>query len=335
MSLDCTPIPLNTESIMDKNQQFPVKKIRVTLIIQLFLGVLLLFIPSTSMAQGGSWTSKKNMPTIRLGLSTAVVGGKIYAIGGVKYHSNRAISNVEVYDPESDTWEARANMPTARWGLTTAVVDGIIYAIGGVTAIYTSNDQFLGVVEAYDPATDTWTKKRNMPSPRGELVSGVVNGKIYVIGGGGGLTRVGRYDPQTNSWSTKASLPEPRSAAGAAAVDGVIYVVAGQKGFGGGFKTVFAYNAATNKWTRKNDMPFGTVKFATCSSNGLIYIIGGGPNDPTDPVYSIVQVYDTQTDSWSYRANMPTSRLWQSANIVNDRLYAIGGSTTWTLRGIG
>jgi hypothetical protein len=37
--------------------------------------------------------------------------------------------------------------------------------------------------EAYDPATDTWATKANLPTARYGLCAGVVNGIVYVIGG--------------------------------------------------------------------------------------------------------------------------------------------------------
>jgi hypothetical protein len=38
-------------------------------------------------------------------------------------------------------------------------------------------------VDEYNPATDTWTKKPDMPAPRDCHSASVVNDKIYVIGG--------------------------------------------------------------------------------------------------------------------------------------------------------
>lgn len=53
-------------------------------------------------------------------------------------------------------------------------------------------------VEEYDPVTDTWTEKVNMPTPRISLSTSVVNGKIYAIGGWNGdqfiLSTVEEYD---------------------------------------------------------------------------------------------------------------------------------------------
>ncbi len=42
----------------------------------------LLGMASISLAAGGTWTKKSDMPTPRHGFSTAVVGGWIYTIGG-------------------------------------------------------------------------------------------------------------------------------------------------------------------------------------------------------------------------------------------------------------
>jgi hypothetical protein len=73
-------------------------------------------------------------------------------------------------------------MPTARYGVATSVVNGVIYAVGG------NNGGFLGTVEAYDPASDTWTTKASMPTVRYLLSASVVNGVIYAVGGSSTFT---------------------------------------------------------------------------------------------------------------------------------------------------
>ena len=47
-----------------------------------------------------------------------------------------------------------------------AAVNGKIYVIGGVTS--NGVNQPLVTVEAYDPATDTWTKEGDMPTGRSD-----------------------------------------------------------------------------------------------------------------------------------------------------------------------
>jgi N-acetylneuraminic acid mutarotase len=55
----------------------------------------------------------------------------------------------------------------------------------------------LSTVEAYDPATDTWTTKAPMPTARQGLAAAVVNGSLYAIGGYNGsyLSTVESYTP--------------------------------------------------------------------------------------------------------------------------------------------
>jgi hypothetical protein len=50
-------------------------------------------------------------------------------------------------------------MPTARWLGASAVVNNLVYAIGGRSSANVS----LSVVEAYNPATDTWSTMAPMP----------------------------------------------------------------------------------------------------------------------------------------------------------------------------
>ncbi|MBI1926641.1 hypothetical protein HYR99_20670 [Candidatus Poribacteria bacterium] len=140
-----------------------------------------------SFAEEGKWTRKADMPTARSHLSTSVVNGKIYAIGG--YNKN-LLQTVEEYNPATNKWTKRADMPTAREGLSTSVVNGQIYAIGGELLA----PGFLSTMELYFPERDRWTKGTDMPTARAKLSTSVVNGVIYAIGG-------------TDLWPAGAALP--------------------------------------------------------------------------------------------------------------------------------
>ena len=132
---------------------------------------------------GDSWTRKTDMPTARHFPGMSVFDGKIYVIGGIRHCDYASsLSTVEEYDPATDTWTTRASMPTARTALTTSVVDGKIYAIGGVQS-YKSTATVFSTVEEYDPATDAWVTKAEMPTARQSLSTSTINGKIYAIGG--------------------------------------------------------------------------------------------------------------------------------------------------------
>lgn len=149
-----------------------------------------------------SWRAVTGLPTPRLGLATAVMGGKLYAIGGYAEANDPGRTVVEAYDPASDAWVARSPMPTPRLAVAAATLGGVIYAVGGTP----DNATVVGKVEAYDPVTDAWTAKADMPTARALVALEAVGGRLYAIGGGPdpatGTTAVEIYDPATDSWTS-------------------------------------------------------------------------------------------------------------------------------------
>jgi N-acetylneuraminic acid mutarotase len=271
------------------------------------------------------WTRKADMPTARFGLSTGVVDGKVYAIGGGKTMYGAYLSTVEEYDPATDTWTKKADMPTARNGHAAGVVNGKIYVIGGEPSAQAS----IATVEEYDPATDTWTRKADMPTKRTFLCASAVNGKIYAIGGTT-TPAVEEYDPARDAWTKKADMPTQRSCLSASIVDGKIYVIGGVIGdvHNAPISTVEEYDAATDTWTRKANMPTARVFHSTSVVDGKIYAVGGAIWPGT--VFSTVEEYDPTTDTWTTKPDMPTARSMLSTSAVNGKIYAIGGTVIAT-----
>ena len=193
------------------------------------------------------WTRKADMPDARVYLSTSVVNGKIYAIGGAEHWGPPFLSTVEEYDTVTDKWTKKADMPTARAALSTSVVNGRIYAIGGTYLKHGTNDyNGLSVVEEYDPVTDKWTKKADMPTARLSLSTSVVNGKIHTIGGANRRTvfpSVEEYDPVTDKWTKKPDMLIPRVALSTSAVNGKIYAI------GGTSRTAPAFLSSVEEYT--------------------------------------------------------------------------------------
>ena len=77
-------------------------KKRISILLVLTLGLA-----SGSYSEEGIWTMKADMPTARSCLSTSVVNGKIYAIGGMRNANSGPLSVVEEYNPETDTWTTK------------------------------------------------------------------------------------------------------------------------------------------------------------------------------------------------------------------------------------
>jgi Invasin, domain 3/Kelch motif len=253
------------------------------------------------VAAPGRWESRALMPTPRGELAVGVANGQLYAVGG--YSSHGDLAAVEAYDPSTNSWSEKAAMPTPREGLAVGVVNGILYAIGGNargpaasgatigagkrgTAFnLQGSENVLNTVEAYDPATDTWTTRAPMPTARSQLAVAVVNGILYAIGGqsaAAGFTTVEAYDPETNRWSRKRPLPEAygRAALAAGQLNGLIYAVGGAYGYAE-TNLVDAYDPAADRWTAVQ--PLGTARqsLAVAVVNGRLYAVGGACYDDT------------------------------------------------------
>jgi N-acetylneuraminic acid mutarotase len=130
-----------------------------------------------------SWASLASMDQPLDHLGGVVIEGRIYAVGGRDKAINAHTDALSVYDPEADSWASLASMPTSRGGVAVATVAGLLYVFGGEGNADTDSGVF-AQSEVYDPATDQWTSLFNMPTPRHGLGAGVVDGQIYLPGGG-------------------------------------------------------------------------------------------------------------------------------------------------------
>ncbi|PAP76671.1 Kelch repeat-containing protein [Rubrivirga marina] len=137
------------------------------------------------------WTSAAPLPIPRNHLSSAVIGGQIYAIGGQQGHdeSRRFRSELHVYDPATDTWARRADLPVRRSHFEpgTTVWDGRILIVGGVGR-GAENNQAMDQITAYDPQSDTWTELDPLPVRLLGPVAQVIGGQLVVTHGGLGRT---------------------------------------------------------------------------------------------------------------------------------------------------
>jgi N-acetylneuraminic acid mutarotase len=222
------------------------------------------------------WAQKKNMPLPTHHAAIAAYNGKLYLFGGQAQlqpggPSQIPIDNTWEYDPANDSWKALAPMPTPRTAAVAAEVGGKIYVLGGasvhpgqkiVSLGPTVPHRSLDVNEVYDPKTNKWETRMTMPTARNHAAAGVVNGKIYVIGGRVGSSVITTssntnvvevYDPATDLWGAAGMrMPTSRSGMGWATYQNKIYIVGGQmydRNVFAAIRAVEGYDPATNTWT--------------------------------------------------------------------------------------
>ena len=307
------------------------------------LAMVLLF-AMTSNAAGEKWQVISELPTQRTEFATAVVDGKIYLIGGTLFENDRngpfGVSLVEVYDPQTNTWQRLTDMPTVRSEPSAAVVDGKIYVLAGYIGEDNqgANHEHLKVVEMYDPQTDTWVRKQDMPTPRTQFGVGVVAGKIYAIGGyvhprnrkpedPWRIDLVEAYDPASDTWAKRADMPTRRDGVQASVIRDTLYAIGGsgwpQVGAGGPFLgAIEVYEPRINRWTKRPDMPNPRSVFFTVVIADKIYLIGDSTAEER-PVP--IEVYDPATERWRLIPAAPSVELPFGVAAVNGKIYVFGG----------
>ncbi len=112
--------------------------------------------------------------------TTSPVSGTITAHWtGTKYEGTFSFNGgASTGTVELTGWSQHAPMPAARFSLAAAASGGIVYAIGGI-----GPDAWSSSVDAYNPATNSWTTVGQMATPRTGAGAVTINGKIYVVGG--------------------------------------------------------------------------------------------------------------------------------------------------------
>jgi N-acetylneuraminic acid mutarotase len=152
------------------------------------------------------------MPTPRRGLAAAVVGDRIYAMGGSNGSTPRSgtpSSVNEIYDVAANSWSSGTPMPTPRMDVVSVAHGGKIYVVGGWNRFLCGGA--CNTLEIYDPAHDSWTAGPPMPTARGSLTVETRGNTLYAIAGATTftvLTTINEaYDIDNNTWTPAPPKP--------------------------------------------------------------------------------------------------------------------------------
>lgn len=221
--------------------------------------------PSTDYATINDWSWVDTGPAYFRYTPTVATSadGVIYITGGAarpyreKTARSRVHESAEAWDAKTNRWREIAPMHHAR-DQHAAAVDrkGRLLVFGG-TAVSVGLERgedestedwdargasfdrqanmSLSSVEMYDPATNTWTERAPLPTPRQAMSADLgADGRIYVVGGAPSYMHpkpmdvVEIYDPEKDTWETGPPLVYPRrSHAVVATSDGKLYAIGG------------------------------------------------------------------------------------------------------------
>jgi N-acetylneuraminic acid mutarotase len=247
------------------------------------------------------------------------------------------------------SWKLAKPIPEGANEVIGAAIGGRIYVYGGQNA----QNAPMGLLEVYDPITDSWTKLKGNPVPVHHGAAATVGTKLYVFGGfrlpDNGKSgwypenKAWAYDTETQTWSALPPMPTPRGALAAVAVDKRIYVSGGAKipadidlpdGLSGGgpvelVGTLEVFDTETNTWSARKPMSLPRNHHDITYLDGKIYAIGGRVgscfSNGWSSNVSMNEAYDIATDVWSTRAPMPTARSGIGVAALNGKVHVLGG----------
>ncbi len=205
-------------------------------------------------------------------------------------------------------------------------------------------------VQAFDPASETWTTLGMPPLEMHHFQPVEHHGKIYVLGAFTGgwptetpIPNVYIYDPASDTWTEGPPIPEKRrrGAAGLVVHADHFYLISGiQNGHTDGHVAwLDRFAPQTGEWIELPDAPRARDHFQAVVLDNNLYVAGGrrssyGTGQPVELTVPEVDVYDFTFNRWrtlAPSANIPTERAGTTALRYHNKLVVIGGESQWGL----
>jgi len=128
----------------------------------------------------------KNIPEGRDHAGAAVVGDKMYVLGGRingQENTRDTVFILDLCDMKAGWKTSKSKMPTRRGGVSASAIGNKVYVLGGEGNTVVESGVF-DQVEAYDSVKDEWEMVATMKVPRHGTYAVAVRGGVYVPGGG-------------------------------------------------------------------------------------------------------------------------------------------------------
>jgi N-acetylneuraminic acid mutarotase len=199
-----------------------------------------------------AWSADGPDPEIFLTNGVGTIGKKLYWSGGYDHGSGtqRMHNTLWTYNTATKQMSRKADMPKLTAEGVTGVIGGKLYVLPGACSGelwpnpgYCETEDIRELFR-YNPSTNDWATRRAAPHFHRQGAAGVIDGKLYVVGGlkNSGTDPVADldvYNPARNTWKTLAPIPRAGPAIGAS-LGGKLYVISGPN--------AYVYNPRNNRW---------------------------------------------------------------------------------------
>jgi N-acetylneuraminic acid mutarotase len=259
----------------------------------------------------------------------------VYLLGG-RDDDGGTGSPVLTYRVATNIWASKGPEPKLDVFNSNGVgrIGNLLYISGGENfagGSFQTDDRFW----AYNPVTNTLTQKPDPPKITSEGVTGVIDGKLYVLPGRCSFDffpnpgycevepfrRLFRYNPATNAWATRKPAPHFHTLGAGGVISGKFYAAGGE-----GTKTLDRYDPATDSWKTLAPLPVGgTARGAVMQ--GKFYVVVTNYNSTLGKYVFNAFAYNPGTNGWTRKA----APKWTHSDIVaitwngKPHLVAVGG----------
>jgi N-acetylneuraminic acid mutarotase len=278
-----------------------------------------------AITQSDTWLGNRYMVTPRVDAKAGTISGVIYVAGG----RDEALGNsrvVEAYNVSTNSWTARAPLPSPRFAVNgVSAIDGRLYVTGGIRGDFGTGTP-TRTLFVYDPLTNTWSKKADMPQVSAGGVQGVIGSRLYVYADAGGDSPgFYRYNPATDTWATLTPPPGRHWGGVGGVIDGKFYLAAGvMDGISTTNMTVHIYDPSRGMWTTGATMPPPAANNVSGAVlKGKLYVVSGAT--VMGGLTASVRAYDPATDTWEVKAPIPTKRIGAASAGAAGQLFIMGG----------
>ncbi|XP_051984971.1 kelch-like protein 6 isoform X1 [Xyrauchen texanus] len=195
------------------------------------------------------WIQIEYLNTGRWRHKMAVVGGKVYVLGG--FDGIQRVNSVEAYDPFHNCWTEAAPLMQSVSSFSAASYDKCIFVIGGGP----NGKLATNSMQCFDSTSNTWTLKCPMPTEAKCTNAVTFKDSIYVVGGA--MKALYSYSPLEDCWTLVTQLGCERASCGIAACNNKLFITGGRDDKNEVIATVLCWDPEVKKLTEECVLPRG------------------------------------------------------------------------------
>lgn len=274
-------------------------------------------------------------PTPRSEAAAAVVGNRLYLIGG------RGDRPLDILDLPTKRWTRGASPPVELNHFQAVPVGTRIYVVGALNGPF-PQEHVVPRILIYDTAADKWSMGPALPAgrARGAAATVVQGDFLYFIGGNrlghnsGYVPWFDRLDLKTGRWNTLPDAPHARDHFQAVILDGKLYAPGGRRSASDQKQDVSLtvpqmdiYDLKTGHWTTaKTPIPTPRAGLSVVTIDGLIVTMGG-ESAAQKAAHAEVEAYDPAGGRWLRLPPLPQGRHGTQAVLVGKTIQIVAGSS--------